>query len=678
MTKKRRKYNSKKDIQYGLGGSAGSLIGTLAGVALAPLTGGLSIPAATAIGGALGGGTGNIIEEIVSKGKGSNNNNALQQYTPPTVNMNPYGMKKGGKVKRYPDGGIIKPPIQTTDPNKVRAYNDSLQLHNLTKGIYDGMLEDMENGVLPIDKVPYHINKMDEIIPETDSLVNDLYDMGINYKVKGYNKVPIGSNGNFTEIGKLQKVAPKPTQPYFYGKGGMTPQTPIDIQLGEVRVGTDQKGLSQIKEKYYNPNVFKKHAKKIKDENPANFVLADEGDIIISADMVDRYSQIDDIGRKSIERKLVKRQEKEKPEQLGIQVSKRGGVVARRYDIGGGLDGFFSDDYQSGLDYLQEPFGEPNVNPNETPNFASSVVNRNNFLPPSVDPNDTFYINPVDNPEQYSGNSDMNKLAGPGLIDNPYITAPSAQKTSGFTPDLGSEPTSVIDKLMGNSGRIAPMAADIFQIVNSIKKDKVQRVRNAGFPQALRTIDQMETTVNIDPALNQNNANFQAQLDTIGNSSNAAIKDARSQQAYTNKTLADQALVGEKINKETDLRNNKRQAKANIQFQGGSEQATFDDQFNERTALNTAAGRNIQNAAMADIATKTSQFSSEDKYHKIIATAMGDYYDVDPNNLWVGDDLFKKDPKQAETLARFVIPRQQWAKYFSKEIMDKFDTEFSK
>ena len=121
---------------------------------------------------------------------------------------------KESYLKKFPDGGNL--PIQTTDPNKVRAYNDSLQLHNLTKGIYDGMLGDMKNGVLPAEKVPYHISKMDEIIPKTDSLVNDLYDMGINYKVKGYNKVPIGSNGNFTEIGKLQKVAPMPKQPYFF------------------------------------------------------------------------------------------------------------------------------------------------------------------------------------------------------------------------------------------------------------------------------------------------------------------------------------------------------------------------------------------------------------------------------------------------------------------------------
>ena len=131
---------------------------------------------------------------------------------------------KFARSLKYSDGGILpKDPIKTSDPNKVRAYNDSLQLHNLTKGIYDGILGDMQNGVLPANKVPYHINKMDEIIPKTDSLVNDLYDMGINYKVKGYNKVPIGSNGNFTEIGKLQKVAPAPKQPYFFKQGGKLP-----------------------------------------------------------------------------------------------------------------------------------------------------------------------------------------------------------------------------------------------------------------------------------------------------------------------------------------------------------------------------------------------------------------------------------------------------------------------
>lgn len=140
---------------------------------------------------------------------------------------------KFSKYLKYPDGGIIKPPIQTTDPNKVRAYNDSLQLHNLTKGIYDGMLGDMKNGVLPAEKVPYHISKMDEIIPKTDSLVNDLYDMGINYKVKGYNKVPIGSNGNFTEVGKLQKVAPMPKQPYFFKQGGKLPKHTFGSFLGE-------------------------------------------------------------------------------------------------------------------------------------------------------------------------------------------------------------------------------------------------------------------------------------------------------------------------------------------------------------------------------------------------------------------------------------------------------------
>lgn len=141
--------------------------------------------------------------------------------------------KNGGKLRKMPDGGIIKPGIKTDDPNKVRAYQDSLQLHNLTKGIYDGMLGDMKNGVLPAEKVPYHISKMDEIIPKTDSLVNDLYDMGINYKVKGYNKVPIGSNGNFTEIGKLQKVAPMPKQPYFFKQGGKLPKHTFGSFLGE-------------------------------------------------------------------------------------------------------------------------------------------------------------------------------------------------------------------------------------------------------------------------------------------------------------------------------------------------------------------------------------------------------------------------------------------------------------
>lgn len=140
---------------------------------------------------------------------------------------------KESYLKKYPDGGILpKDPIKTSDPNKVRAYNDSLQLHNLSKEIYNGILGDMQNGVLPVDKVPYHINKMDEIIPKTDSLVNDLYSMGIDYKVKGYNKVPIGSNGNYTEIGKLQKVAPAPKQPYFFKNGGTMPKYSFGSFLG--------------------------------------------------------------------------------------------------------------------------------------------------------------------------------------------------------------------------------------------------------------------------------------------------------------------------------------------------------------------------------------------------------------------------------------------------------------
>lgn len=140
------------------------------------------------------------------------------------------------KYLSYPDGGTIKAPIKATSPDSpdLRAYNDSLQLHNLTKEYYDDLQKDMIKGVLPQDKVDYHINKLNELTPRTDSLVNDLHKLGINYKIKGYNKVPIGdTNGEYSGFdGKLQKVAPMPKQPYFFKQGGKLPKHTFGSFLG--------------------------------------------------------------------------------------------------------------------------------------------------------------------------------------------------------------------------------------------------------------------------------------------------------------------------------------------------------------------------------------------------------------------------------------------------------------
>lgn len=128
---------------------------------------------------------------------------------------------KYSKLLKYPGGGeLSKTPIQTTDPNAVRAYNDSLQLYNLTKGYYDALQKDMVKGALPQSKVDYHLKELDRITPKTDSLSNDLRSLGINYKIKGYNTVPVQTDTGIDKSGKLQKVAPMPKQPYFFKNGG--------------------------------------------------------------------------------------------------------------------------------------------------------------------------------------------------------------------------------------------------------------------------------------------------------------------------------------------------------------------------------------------------------------------------------------------------------------------------
>ena len=141
---------------------------------------------------------------------------------------------KYSKLLKYPGGGeLSKTPIQTTDPNAVRAYNDSLQLHNLTKGYYDALQKDMVKGALPESKVDYHLKELDRITPKTDSLSNDLRSLGINYKIKGYNTVPVQTDTGIDKSGKLQKVAPMPKQPYFFKQGGKLPKHNFGSFLGQ-------------------------------------------------------------------------------------------------------------------------------------------------------------------------------------------------------------------------------------------------------------------------------------------------------------------------------------------------------------------------------------------------------------------------------------------------------------
>jgi hypothetical protein len=133
-------------------------------------------------------------------------------------------------LTKYPDGG--KTPIQTPDPNKIRAYQDSLSLYNMAHKIDSTIISEMEKGVSPVSKIEKYNDLILKDRPKMDSLSNDLKEIGINYNAKKYNKIPLGEDGEFNGYyGKLQKI-PKPKQPYFFKDGGNLPKHNFGSFLG--------------------------------------------------------------------------------------------------------------------------------------------------------------------------------------------------------------------------------------------------------------------------------------------------------------------------------------------------------------------------------------------------------------------------------------------------------------
>lgn len=786
--------------QYGVGGSIGSLLGTVAGIALAPVTGGLSIPAAAAIGGALGGGAGNLVDEIVGKGKGAKNNNIISQFSPPTVNLNPYGnMAKGGKLeeirskhggsnvgkKTFADGSRRRGPyvgksggapagsypipdlkharaalaLAHNAPNpggiKKAVYKKYPQLKHDIGGIVSetnygsgGKIRKVatKNGIvflddakqeaydynganldyfaysnlpasLPIAKEMAHSWMLgDNALPGDSSAIihgyygdknvdttTEAYQQGkyqrnaqnqeaidnlLTYKSGGWIKKAINPahKGYCTPITKSTCTPRRkalalrfkhgdlhremggltaPDEQYCmggmmkgrYDMGGASSTNKIDIEKGEFRVGLDRNGQSQIKEKYINPNVFSPHAKNPMKEPVGNFVDAPAGDIIISKDMTSKYSQLDDIGRKSIERKLVQRQLKEKPEQLGMQRSKKGGVVIRSYDNGGGLFDFNT--LQNGILGVNQgipPISPDSLDPNAFqefpyPDYSGSSTSYSPYVSTEkvINPNDTYA----------DFNSFQNSVIGRTGVEIP-------------TP---SEP-SFVDNLLSNAGRIAPIAADIFQITGALKKDPVNRLRNAAYPQARNTLSQLETNVNVEPQLQQVSRSGLAQRRNISNlNQGAPVQQANETQVAANQLAAETGIMGQKLAQEQANRNAKREALANLDFTAGAQDVGYQAEADLQNAQTDAARRGIINASVADIGSKFSTFSSEDKYRQIIGAALPSYYQFDAKNPWSGDELFKVNPSEAERIAKFVIPKQLWSKYFSPDVMAKFNND---
>lgn len=384
----------------------------------------------------------------------------------------------------------------------------------------------------------------------------------------------------------------------------------IDVERNEMRVGQDGQGRSVIKEQYKNPNKFKPHAKNPMHEPIGNFVEAPGGDIIISKDMTNMYRQGDDITRKSIERKLVQRQMKEKPEQLGMQRSKKGGIVVNNYAMGG----------------INDPFGNDNMLWTGDP-YSYQSQNGSSNIPPEqfYNPQGDYFGSKLPQQRQQDEIPHMNKgpinpIGGPSY--SPDLTSPSL-RTVNQSPLPSSE-----DLTNPNWERIAPIAADAYQFFGALGYDRPNRLHNKGNGIARQNLNALETNVNIEPQLQQLNRGKTAQLSTIRDmNAGSNVQNAQNNQVWANVLGKQNDLMGMKVNRQQDLRNAKRQAIAGFEQQAGAEDAQYQGIYDQEKAQNKAAAQNIRNASVADVGSKVSQFGSEDKYFNIIKDSLKDYFD---------------------------------------------------
>lgn len=416
--------------------------------------------------------------------------------------------------------------------------------------------------------------------------------------------------------------------PYGYGDGGEINQSMIDIEKGELRVNKDNRGQSVILQEYNNPNIYKPHSKNQNDENPGNFVKANNGDVIISKDKVNLYKQMDNIGRSSIERALIKRQIKNHPEQLGldniIQKSKKGGMVVRKkYDDGGG----YIDDwnqFQNNILGTNLPSSKLKLpmsiktdlsrNIDEEKNMIVSGVNKQKDLTPEqygINTNDIFhpYTNDIGN-KNYTTTEDANNLSN------------GVNNKKGFD----------YDKL----GLVASEVGPIAQLFKNSVKDPIKKEYNMGYNTAKNYINQLPIEENVDAQLNGINRVYEAGRRTVLNNSNPALNSARQSQLTASQANDINNIYGQKFKDELGLKSAKMNALADLDYRQGANTQQVLQQYDNDILKQSATQRLLQNSAITNIGDNIQKYSRDKQVENI---DYFDYYKWDANkNNWVLKD----------------------------------------
>ena len=392
------------------------------------------------------------------------------------------------------------------------------------------------------------------------------------------------------------------------------PQTSqIDIQKGELLVtpsNTHPSGWDIVKQ-YDNPSIYSPHAKNPNKEPMGNFVEAPVGAIVITKEMAKRFKKGDNITRSTIVRNILNRQEKngtptiQSPDET--QMSKKGGLVVRKYENAGEVG-------PMGDEVTLQPYN--NLLTNNSSSFDPWSWDKQVFM---KTPEERSNLNPVNSP---SYDLPSNRYITPWVNDlkNPNMSYIDDLSKDGLSLDKEGKTTTKESngpdwkKILNTGLDVLPYAATLAQF--PFKTDKAELITNNKYSQARQGLEGLETVLPVDDLLQKISNQEDLALHNSNYSINPAVGAARASQAHANSLNAINDVMGNKQRTELQLRNDKREKLANLDYQQGQFDANAKAQYNLETAQNKQAVRNGRMAVashLADIAMQQRQYYNDRK-----------------------------------------------------------------
>jgi len=398
----------------------------------------------------------------------------------------------------------------------------------------------------------------------------------------------------------------------------------INIQKGELRVSLDSFDIIQ---EYNNPNRFSKHHKDPMKEPIGNFVMVDEGDMIIPTEYAETYKYGDTLTRKSIIAEILKGQ-RNNPEQNEPRTG-RGGGAGAEYAAAGylamGEDPGYK--YVRGMGWV--PSSKVPAASNAPVAFGPGGPGTTAFGPGGPGA-------PLPKPTYSIEDSAVSGL--PQFPDNAQNAAGNNVWTNEVKTEIPKRPvtTPVVNEPgKPNWGLLASKAASViptaYGITNALGADPYLHYdENYGYNDALAYASGMETNPNTEASKAAMNQALAAQLRQLNNINSPSVRsEAGAAKAGLLRSFGE--ISQNASNMAMDLRNKKRETLGNLKVNQGQNRLDMRMNLMNELRMDQANRESLVHQGLSEGATNFQQGIMDEERIKAI-NQFAEFYNLDPYN----------------------------------------------